>query len=243
MRAIGIIPARYESSRFPGKPLALILGKTMISRVYQQATLSRFLQSVWVATDDKRIYSHCKNENIPVLMTSKLHKSGTDRVAEACGKIEGDVILNIQGDEPFIPPSYFDKIIQAFNHTNAGICSLLTRLEDPENLMNPHVVKVVLKDSGDAMYFSRAAIPYIRHQGIKTEFWRHIGVYAFRRHTLTKIKELPAGLCEQLEGLEQLRWLAAGFDIHMVKVPKSTIGIDLPEDIEKAEKWIKSRKK
>lgn len=239
MHYLGVIPARYQSMRFPGKPLVEIAGIPMINRVYQQGLKSKILNEVVVATDSKIIYDHCLNANMQVIMTSDTHQSGTDRVSEVARRYESDVVVNIQGDEPFIPPDYIDSLCAQFKSIRTEITTLIAPILDSEVLDDSNTVKVVKRNDGRALYFSRASIPYQRNQDFTMPSFRHLGIYAFRRETLLKLADLPQGKLEQFEMLEQLRWLEAGFDIVTVEVEKAPIGVDVPEDVVKLEKWMK----
>jgi len=239
----GIIPARYASSRFPGKPLALIGNKPMIQRVYEQA--SKKLGMVYVATDDKRIYDTVRNFGGKALMTSSDHQSGTDRCAEAVDLIMTetgkmiDVVLNIQGDEPFIKPEQIELLMKCFTDENVDIATLVRRTEPGEDIFNPNQPKVILNSTGDAIYFSRAAIPYIRDAeknewSKKHIYFKHIGLYAYRTKTLKKITLLDRSPLEISESLEQNRWIENGFRIRTAVTLWDNIGIDTPDDLEKA---------
>jgi 3-deoxy-manno-octulosonate cytidylyltransferase (CMP-KDO synthetase) len=243
----GIIPARFASTRFPGKPLALIGGKPMIRLVYEQA--SRVLSSVFVATDDVRIYDTVRGFGGNVVMTSPDHRSGTDRCAEAVSLIENEAgsapetIINIQGDEPFIRPDQISILASCFDDMDVEIATLIRRVEKDEDLFNPNQPKVVVKLSGDAIYFSRSVIPYLR--GGKPEEWtsnhtyyKHLGIYGYRKDTLMKITKLSPGPLEIAESLEQNRWLENGFRIRTVVTEWESIGIDTPEDLENARVFI-----
>lgn len=240
----GIIPARFASTRFPGKPLALIGGKTMIERVYEQALKS--LESVFVATDDERIYNAVLNFGGSAVMTSDKHQSGTDRCAEAVRTIEKlagrktDIVINIQGDEPFIKPEQITQLVSCFSDRSVEIATLVKKIEPGENLFNPNHVKVVVDMKGDALYFSRSAIPYIRDAGenewiSKHVFFRHIGLYAYKTDVLEKITQLPRSPLETAESLEQNRWLENGLRIRTAVTESDTFSIDTPEDLQKAE--------
>jgi 3-deoxy-manno-octulosonate cytidylyltransferase (CMP-KDO synthetase) len=239
----GIIPARYASSRFPGKPLALIGNKPMIQRVYDQAHKS--LDLVYVATDDKRIYETVLNFGGKAVMTSPDHQSGTDRCAEAVTLITSetgispDVVINIQGDEPFIKPQQIDLLKQCFTSDEVEIATLIRKVEEGEDIFNPNQPKVIITTSGNALYFSRAAIPYIRDSEIskwsgKHVYFKHIGLYAYRTETLKKITLLPRSPLEISESLEQNRWLENGFNIKTAITIWESIGIDTPDDLDKA---------
>ncbi|HSO77819.1 MAG TPA: 3-deoxy-manno-octulosonate cytidylyltransferase [Bacteroidales bacterium] len=248
-RFTGIIPARYGSSRFPGKPLAVIGGRSMIQRVYEQA--SKALDEVWVATDDERILSTVNAFGGRAVMTSSSHRSGTDRCAEAMtlisgGETDGDtVVINIQGDEPFIMPEQIQAVMECFNEPEVQIATLVRKFdagEDPGNVNQP---KVVLSKNMDALYFSRSVIPYIRDAGTgewlsKHLFYRHIGLYGYRTDTLMQITKLPQSPLEIAESLEQLRWLENGFKIRCSVTEWESLGIDTPSDIGKAEALLKA---
>ena len=239
----GIIPARYASSRFPGKPLALIGNKTMIQRVYEQS--SKSLDKVYVATDDKRIYNAVTDFGGKAIMTSAGHKSGTDRCAEAVGIIEMetkrvfDIVINIQGDEPFINPEQIELLKKCFTSENVEIATLVRRVEPAEDIFNPNQPKVILNKKGDAIYFSRAAIPFIRdveksEWAAKHVYYKHIGIYAYRTTTLRKLTSLSSSPLEISESLEQNRWIENGYKIRTAFTLWENLGIDTPEDLEKA---------
>jgi 3-deoxy-manno-octulosonate cytidylyltransferase (CMP-KDO synthetase) len=241
---LGIIPARYASSRFPGKPLALIGNKPMIQRVYDQAT--KMLDLVYVATDDERIYKTVINFGGKAVMTSPEHRSGTDRCAEAVTTItretgkQIDIVINIQGDEPFIKPEQIDLLMKCFTGKEVEIATLVRRAESGEDIFNPNQPKVILTTEGDAIYFSRAAIPFIRDAqesewSKKHIFYKHIGLYAYRTEILKKITLLEHSSLEISESLEQNRWVENGFKIRTAVTKWETIAIDTPADLEKAE--------
>jgi len=245
MSTIGIIPARYASSRFPGKPLADIGGQSLIERVYRQALQAACLQEVIVATDDERILQHVMAFGGKAVMTRSDHPSGTDRCAEAAGHFsDADIVVNIQGDEPFIVPEQIEAAVQPLLlQSNLGISTLAKAIQSREDILNPNVVKVVMNKLGHAMYFSRSPIPYLRNLAQEdwpgnTTFYKHIGLYAFRRETLLKLTSLPPGYYEQAESLEQLRWLAAGYPIAVALTDRETLGVDTPQDAQKARDFI-----
>lgn len=247
MKFLGIIPARYASSRFPGKPLAILGGKTMIQRVYEQ--VNAYLDDVYVATDDSRIEAVVKSFGGKVVMTSVNHNSGTDRCYEALTKIAGnfDVVINIQGDEPFIQSSQIISIKQCFRDISTEIATLVKPFsfhDGIEALENPNSPKVVVDNDWRAIYFSRSIIPYLR--GYDKADWlkhhtyyKHIGLYAYKTTILQKITSLPQSKLELAESLEQLRWLENGFTIKVGISDVETIGIDTPEDLKKAEEFLK----
>jgi 3-deoxy-manno-octulosonate cytidylyltransferase (CMP-KDO synthetase) len=239
----GIIPARYGSSRFPGKPLALIGNIPMIQRVYEQA--SKSLDLVYVATDDLRIYNTVISFGGKAVMTSSNHLSGTDRCAEAVTKIIAEtgspigVVINIQGDEPFIKPEQIELLKKCFLGKEVKIATLVRQTDPGEDIFNPNQPKVILTTEGDAIYFSRAAIPFIRDSDISTwskthVYYKHIGLYGYRTETLKKITQLPRSTLEISESLEQNRWIENGYKIRTAKTIWETIGIDTPSDLEKA---------
>lgn len=236
MKTIGIIPARYESSRFPGKPLADIHGKPMIQRVYEQCRKAESLDQIIVATDDDRIADAVDKFEGLFSMTSKHHQSGTDRCAEVAGKMdkdEFDVVINIQGDEPFIQPEQIDQVACLFKAESAEIGTLIKPFDDPKELDNPNRVKVVTDQLGRALYFSRSVIPHNRNGQQNIPYYRHLGMYGYRTNILSKIAKLSPSNLELAESLEQLRWLENGFTIHTAKTTIETPGIDTPEDLEK----------
>lgn len=241
-KCIGIIPARYQSSRFPGKPLARLGDMTMIERVTRQA--SKALNRVIVATDDERIYDEVRRFGGEVVMTSPDHRSGTDRVAEAYRKsgADADVIVNIQGDEPFVEPQQISQLTSLFDDPTTDIATLVRPFDAArgfEALFDPNLVKVVTAGNGDALYFSRSVIPYVR--GVewkqwldKTRYLTHVGMYAYRPAVLGEIVRLPQSPLEISESLEQLRWLQAGYRIATAETTFDNIGIDTPADLEAA---------
>lgn len=238
MKILGIIPSRYTSTRFPGKPLAKINGKSMVQRVYEQASKAKSLAKVIVATDDQRIFDHVKSWGGEVRMTSSSHASGTDRCNEVLEqeKQEFDIIVNIQGDEPFIDPSQIENVTESFVNKETQISSLAKKITSLEELFNSNSVKVVIGENNQALYFSRAAIPFLR--GVKEkdylsheDFYKHIGIYAYRTHILKEICNLPQAKLEKAESLEQLRWLSAGFQISMGITTLEGLSVDTPEDL------------
>lgn len=248
MKFIGIIPARYASTRFPGKPLAMIGGVAMVERVYRQA--SKALDEVVVATDDRRIYDAVSAFGGRAVMTSPDHRSGTDRCREAYVKSgsDADVIINIQGDEPFIDPAQIDALKGCFDNPDTQLATLIRRFDTAqgyEALADPNTPKVVIDTRGRALYFSRSVIPYVR--GARHDEWpsqatyyTHVGIYAYRAPVLARIVELPRSPLEIAESLEQLRWLQGGYVIQTAVTDCPTIGIDTPEDLARAEEYLKS---
>ena len=240
---ICIIPARYASTRFPGKPLAILGGKTVIQRVYEQ--VSKVIHDVYVATDDQRIFDQVEEFGGNVVMTSSNHRSGTDRIEEALQHIGGqwDVVLNVQGDEPFIQPSQIETLCSCFDEKQTEIATLGKPFATIEAVENPNSPKIVVDNKGFALYFSRSTIPFIR--GVEKNDWlshypflKHLGIYAYRTEVLKQITQLPQSSLELAESLEQLRWLQNGYCIKVGTTDIETIGIDTPEDLAKAEKFI-----
>ena len=243
MKFMAIIPARYASTRFPGKPLAVLGGKTVIQRVYEQ--VSSVLSEVYVATDDERIYQCVESFGGRAVMTRTDHKSGTDRIQEAVEKIgtDADVIINVQGDEPFIQPSQVETLMHLFDASETQIGTLGKPFESLEAVENPNSPKIVTDVRGFALYFSRSVIPYIR--GVERADWfgqypflKHLGIYAYRRNVLAEVTQLPQSSLEKAESLEQLRWLQNGYRIRVGLTDVETIGIDTPEDLQRAEQFL-----
>lgn len=246
MKFIGIIPARYASTRFPGKPLALLGGKPVIQHVYEK--VAAVLEAAYVATDDERIYDAVKSFSGQVVMTRTDHKSGTDRIEEAIEKIGGewDVVVNVQGDEPFVAKSQLDTICHCFDDPTTQIATLGKPFESMEAVQNPNSPKIVVDNMGFAMYFSRSVIPYVRGKEKSSwlthyPFLKHLGIYAYRKDVLRQITQLPQSSLEIAESLEQLRWLQNGFKIKVGTTDVETVGIDTPQDLERAEEFLKTQ--
>ena len=246
MKFIGIIPARYSSSRFPGKPLAILGGKPVIEHVYRQ--VSSVMEDVFVATDDQRIYDSVEAFGGKAIMTRSDHKSGTDRICEALEKVDGnfDIVINIQGDEPFIQKSQLETVMQWFDDPRTQIATLGKPFESMEAVENPNSPKIVLDNDGYALYFSRSVIPFVR--GKEHEEWlshfpylKHIGLYAYRTEVLREVSKLPQSTLELAESLEQLRWLQNGYKIKVGLTDVETIGIDTPEDLQRAEEKMSNQ--
>lgn len=234
MMTLGIIPARYASTRFPGKPLALIGGKTMIQRVCEQVAQAALVSDFLVATDDDRIANHVSALGFRVAWTRADHPSGTDRCAEVARRYpDHKLVVNIQGDEPFIQPDQIDLLVASMQeYPNFSIGTLAKRILDPDQIHNPNVVKTVFSAAAGALYFSRQPIPYLRHPHPEgNPFFKHIGLYAFYRDTLIQVSELPPARLEQMESLEQLRWLENGFRILVVETRQESQGVDTPDDL------------
>jgi len=242
MNAIGIIPARYESKRFPGKPLAMISGKSMIQRVYEGSVSSKLLDDVIVATDDERIADEVKSFGGKVVMTSKDIKSGTDRVATVARDIDCTHVVNIQGDEPLITGQIIDRLLQPFNENKKMLVTTLIAKAKRTEKKDKNVVKVVVDNNMNALYFSREDIPFVRCN-IGTDSYKHIGIYAFKKETLLAFTEMDQTILEKTESLEQLRFLENGKRIHCVEIDNMLISIDKKEDIQKIKKREKSLSK
>ena len=244
-----IIPARYASTRFPGKPLADIRGRSMIRRVYEQASKSRLVREVVVATDDQRIADHVISFGGKVVVTSTEHPSGTDRCHEALQLMGGqyDYVINVQGDEPFIDPKQIDELAGVLQDGTIEIATQMIAIRSQADLFDRGEVKIVLNDRDEALYFSRMAIPYLK--GVEEQAWhlhhtyyRHVGMYAYRRDILEKITRLPVSTLEQAESLEQLRWLQHGFSIKCVRTGFESHCIDTPDDIERVLRIYEGKK-
>ena len=248
MKFLAIIPARYASTRFPAKPLALLGGKPVIQHVYER--VSKVLNDVIVATDDKRIHDVVETFGGRVVMTSTEHRTGTDRCLEAYNNygIEADVIINVQGDEPFIAEDQIKQLMQCFNNPQTDIATLIKPFPAGtpfDVISNPNTPKAIINPQGQAVYFSRSVIPYLR--GIEKDLWtltrvyyKHIGIYAYRVDVLRKITQMPQTPLELSESLEQLRWLENNLIIQTAETNIETIGIDTPEDLQKAEKYLQN---
>jgi 3-deoxy-manno-octulosonate cytidylyltransferase (CMP-KDO synthetase) len=231
-RILGVIPARFASSRFPGKALTLIAGKPMLQHVYERAIQARYLTKLIIATDDDRIYNAARSFGAQVQMTRADHMSGTDRVAEIASSDSAEAIVNIQGDEPMIDPFAVDAAALALlGDPDLPMATLSKRIEDPSEITDPNVVKVVSNLAGDAIYFSRCPIPYVREGG--AIHFKHIGIYAYRRDFLLAYSNLPVGPLERLERLEQLRALENGYRIRVVETEYESLGVDTPQDLER----------
>ena len=246
MTFTAIIPARYASTRFPGKPLAVLGGKTVIQRVYEQ--VKSVLSEVYVATDDERIFSSVEAFGGKAVMTRSDHQSGTDRIQEAVEKTDtkADVIINVQGDEPFIQPSQIQTLMQLFDDPSTQIGTLGKPFESIEAVENPNSPKIVTDIKGFALYFSRSVIPYIRGKEHQKwlgayPFMKHLGVYAYRKEVLAEVTKLPQSSLEKAESLEQLRWLQNGYRIRVGLTDVETVGIDTPEDLQRAEAFLNQK--
>jgi 3-deoxy-manno-octulosonate cytidylyltransferase (CMP-KDO synthetase) len=245
---LGIIPARYASTRFPGKPLAKIAGKPLLQHVVERCAQARFLSRIIVATDDERIREFAE-KFCKVEMTSQDHPSGTDRAAEVAKRLECDAVVNIQGDEPLIDPAVIDAVAGALAH--APMSTAATPIKDPAEYDNPNVVKVVVNLAERALYFSRRTIPYVRDAASRSKdeqlaafaFLKHLGIYGYRRDTLLQLVGFPQSPLEQAEKLEQLRALENGIELAVVRVDYDSVGVDVPEDVARVEKRLKRKSK
>jgi len=242
MKVIGIIPARYDSTRFPGKPLVDIQGKSMIMRVYEQS--AKAFEMVYVATDDDRIFNHVKSFEGNVVMTSREHKSGTDRCAEAVSIISReknttfDIVVNIQGDEPFVQPGQLTLLVSCFDDKNIQIATLVKQITENDDIFDSNKPKVILDKNNKAIYFSRSPIPFLRNYPRekwlnKGTFYKHIGLYAYRSDILNEITALPVSSLEMAESLEQLRWIENGYNIGVKFTQHESVSVDTPEDLKK----------
>lgn len=239
MKFLGIIPSRYQSTRFPGKPLVEIKGKSMIRRVYEQCKQCPELDEVIVATDDQRIYDHVIAFGGKAMMTSEEHLNGTSRCAEVAEAFpDFEVVINIQGDEPFISPKQISDLIRCFDESDTEIASMYKQIKYAEEVFDPHVAKVVMNLKNDALFFSRSPIPYLRNVPEqdwikKQDYFYHVGIYGYKSSVLFQLINLDPSPLELSESLEQLRWLEYGFKIKMAETDIDTIAIDTPEDLEK----------
>lgn len=244
MKILGVIPARYASTRFPGKPLALIAGKPLLQRVVERCNLAQSLAGVVVATDDERIAT-AASQWCRVEITSASHPSGTDRVAEVAARLSCDAVVNIQGDEPLIDPAVIDAVAGALSAH--GMSTAATPIKHADEYDNPNVVKVVVSRGGRALYFSRRTIPYLRdaagspvqEQMAAFCFLKHLGIYGYRRETLLDLVKLPVSTLERAEKLEQLRALENDVDISVVRVDYDSVGVDVPGDVQRVEQLLK----
>ncbi|MBI4342922.1 MAG: 3-deoxy-manno-octulosonate cytidylyltransferase [Candidatus Omnitrophica bacterium] len=238
MSALVVIPARYGSTRFPGKPLAALQGKPVIRHVYEQASRAARAEEVVVATDDQRILEAVESFGGRAVMTSPAARSGTERVAEVARARRASIIINVQGDEPLVRSEMVDQLAACLEeHRAIPMASLMTRLRRGEDVVNPNIVKVVVDRDGFALYFSRAPIPFVRAQGSST-YWKHLGIYGYQRHFLLRFPHLEPTPLEQLEQLEQLRALEHGYRIKLLETVHDTVGVDTPEDLRRVEQAL-----
>lgn len=243
MKTIGVIPARFKSSRFPGKPLVDICGRPMIWWVYQQCIKVDELHGVFVATDDKRIFDTCQELKLNVVMTSTDNKTGSDRVAEASEAIEGDLFVNIQGDEPLIEPEMIRQVIRLFDDEDVYFGTLKKKIDAIDLIKSVNTVKVVTDINDDALYFSRSVIPSNIKDGKLAPVYRHVGIYAYKRDFLQIFHHLPQSILELGEGIEPLRAMENGYRVRVGETEFDSIGVDIPEHVKEVEKVIKERGK
>ncbi|WP_311330814.1 3-deoxy-manno-octulosonate cytidylyltransferase [Capnocytophaga sputigena] len=237
MKIIAMIPARYGATRFPAKLMQDLCGKPVIVHTYQRVADTNLFDQVYVVTDDDRIENAIREVGGKVIRSQKEHNSGSDRLAEASKDLEVDIIVNVQGDEPFTDKENLQKVIDIFANDpqkNIAVASLMERITHPDDIANPNNVKVVVNKFNEALYFSRSVIPFPRDTNTKVPYYKHIGIYAYRKDALQQFTQLPPSLLEETEKLEQLRYLENGFKIRLAVTDIPTIGIDTPEDLEKA---------
>lgn len=240
-KVLGVIPARYASSRFPGKALARIASKSVLQHVFERVSNARYLTQVVIATDDERIYAEARSFGALVRMTRSDHPSGTDRVAEVASADSADLIVNVQGDEPLIDPAAIDSaILPMVEEPAIPMATLKKRIEDPREVDDPNVVKVVTDRFENAIYFSRSTIPYLRRGEGETVHYKHIGLYVYRREFLLRYSDLPIGPLERAERLEQLRALENGHAIRVVETEYESLGVDTPEDLERVSRLFEA---
>jgi 3-deoxy-manno-octulosonate cytidylyltransferase (CMP-KDO synthetase) len=245
IKVVAVIPARYGSARLPGKPLVSIAGKPMIQHVFERTKKAQTVQRVVVATDDVRIVDAVRGFQGEAVMTRSDHRTGTERVAEVAAHEEGDVFVNVQGDEPLIDPVAIDTAVGALlEEPPAQIATVGTPVRYASDIMDPNVVKTVLDFDGNALYFSRAPIPWLRdtHSKVSVKYWKHLGLYVFERDALLEYPTLPLGELERVEQLEQLRWIENGWKIRVAEVAHDAVSVDVPEDVARVEKLIRAEK-
>ena len=245
MKLIAMIPARYGATRFPAKLMQDLCGKPVIVHTYERVADTRLFDEVYVVTDDDRIEEGIREVGGKVIRSKKEHNSGSDRLAEASRDLDVDIIVNVQGDEPFTDKENLQKVIDIFAKDltkSIAVASLMERITDPDDIANPNNVKVVVNKFGEALYFSRNIIPFPRDPNTKVSYYKHIGIYAYRKEALQQFTELPPSLLEETEKLEQLRYLENGFKIRLALTDIPTIGIDTPEDLERARKRLITQK-
>jgi 3-deoxy-manno-octulosonate cytidylyltransferase (CMP-KDO synthetase) len=241
---LAVIPARFGSSRLPGKPLASIAGRPMIQHVVERVRRAQLVKSILVATDDERIKRAVEEFGGQAILTRSDHRTGTDRVAEVATHVDAELYVNIQGDEPLIDPVIVDAVVSAMlEDESVQIATPCTAITQPNEIMDPNIVKVARDFDGNGLYFSRAPIPWVRDTNttVAARHWKHIGLYAFRRDTLLEFHTLPPGELEHIEQLEQLRWLENGFRIRVVETDYDAVSVDVPADIERVEKLLRER--
>ncbi len=243
MKIIAVIPARYASTRFPAKLMQDLGGKTVINRTYQAALETKLFDEVFVVTDSNLIFNEITQHGGKAIMSKKEHESGSDRIAEAVEDLDVDIVINVQGDEPFIDKKPLEQLIKVFKEDlskRVDLASLMFEIDEIHEIENPNNVKVITDKEGFALYFSRSVIPYPREVGVGVRYMKHVGIYAFRKQALMDFYRLPIGILEASEKLEQLRYLENGKRIKMVETTHGSIGIDTPEDLEKARRLIEN---
>lgn len=243
MKKIAVIPARFAATRFPGKLMQRIGEKTIIRMVYENVQGMGLFDDVIVVTDNETIVEEIKSINGNVVKSIQDHPSGSDRIAEAIINMDVDVVINVQGDEPFVNKDPLEKLVSVFNDGSVEVASVMQKLGADEDINNPNFVKVVCDKNSNALYFSRSPIPYKRNLQSSLPIYKHVGVYAFRKNTLLSFTKWPMGVLEQTEMLEQLRYLENGVKIKMIETTSTSIGIDTPEDLEKAKLFFESKNK
>ncbi len=240
-QVVVVIPSRYAATRLPGKPLVNLAGKPMVQRVYEQAKLAQTVHRVLVATDDQRIVEAVQSFGGEVRMTRSDHRTGTERIAEVAAHEPGDVFVNVQGDEPLIDPVAIDTAVASLlEDPPAQIATVATPIRHVPDIMDPNVVKTVLDFDSNALYFSRAPVPWVRdtQQKVHVKYWKHLGLYVFQRDALLEYPTLPQGELEKIEQLEQLRWLENGWKIRVAEVEHDAVSVDVPEDVARVEKLL-----
>lgn len=241
-KVLAVIPARYASTRFPGKPLASIAGRPMIQHVVERVRQAKTVNRVAVATDDERIRAAVEAFGAEAVMTRSDHRSGTDRIAEVSARIQADIYVDIQGDEPLVSPETIDALVSAMlEDASIQVATPCIEIAEANDIMDPNVVKVVLDFDGNALYFSRAPIPWVRdtNSTVAVSHWKHLGLYAFRHDALVEYPLLPPGQLEPVEQLEQLRWLENGFRIRVIETAHDAVSVDVPSDIDRVEKLLR----
>lgn len=243
MKKLAVIPARYASMRFPGKLMHLLDGKSVIATTYENTVATNLFDEVLVVTDSEIIFKEVEQYGAKVTMSKKQHESGSDRIAEAIENMDCDVVLNVQGDEPFVNKKMLKELLSAFDDSNVQVASLMSIIYEQPDIESASNAKVVVDKNSDALYFSRAAIPFIRDAGTSATFYNHIGVYAYKKNALLQFTKWEQTPLEKIEKLEQLRYLEHGVKIRMIVTDQSSIGIDTPEDLEVAREFLSQQQK
>ena len=239
MKILGVIPARYASTRLPGKVLLPIAGKPMIQHVWERTKKSKLLSDVWIAADDQKIMEAARKFGAKAVLTSVHHQSGTDRIAEAVKNIKVDIVVNIQGDEPLIDVRVIDALVKVLlKNKSYPMATVIKRIDRSDDIHNPNIVKVVVDAHQDALYFSRSEIPFNRDRDNGVDYFKHLGIYAYRKNFLLRLTKMPPSRLENIEKLEQLRVLEAGYKIKTILTDVETIGVDTAEDLKKVEKRL-----